>query len=81
MEVFIMIFEKIATIIAEQLQIDQSKITLESKVIDDLKADSLDVVELLMALEEEFDISVDEDEAGKLSTVGDIVKLIENNKK
>lgn len=76
-----MIFEKIATIIAEQLQIDQSKITLESKVIDDLKADSLDVVELLMALEEEFDISVDEDEAGKLSTVGDIVKLIENNKK
>lgn len=75
-----MTFKKVAELLADQLGIDESTIKPESKVIDDLKADSLDVVELLMTLEEEFDIAVSEEEASKLSTVADIVKIIDSNK-
>ena len=73
-------FDKVKSLLSEQLGIDEEKITLNSKVIDDLKADSLDVVELLMTLEEECDIVVSEEDASKLATVGDIVNMIDSNK-
>ena len=73
-------FEKIAEVLADQLGIDRSKITLESRIVEDLGADSLDVVELLMSLEEKYSITVSDDEAGSIRTVADIVKLIENKK-
>lgn len=72
-----MVFEKVAGFLADQLGVDEASITMDSKIIDDLKADSLDVVELLMTLEDEFGVSVDEDDASGIQTVGDIVKLIE----
>ncbi len=74
-----MTFKKVASFLSEQLGVDEDSIKMDSKIIDDLKADSLDVVELLMTLEDEFDIVVSEDEASSLQTVGDIVKLIDNN--
>jgi acyl carrier protein len=75
-----MIFEKVQEKVAEQLGVDADEVTLESSFIDDLGADSLDIVELLMALEEEFDIEIPDEEAEKLSTVGDVVDYIKNNK-
>lgn len=72
-----MTFDKVKEIIAEQLGIDASTITKNSKVIADLGADSLDIVELVMALEDEFGVSVDEDKVQNLVTVGDIVNLID----
>lgn len=74
-----MIFEKVQEKIAEQLSIDTEDITMESSFIEDLGADSLDIVELLMALEEEFDIEIPDEEAEKLITVGDVVDYIKNN--
>ena len=74
-----MIFEKVQEKVSEQLGVDVEEVTLESSFIDDLGADSLDIVELLMALEEEFDIEIPDEEAEKLSSVGDVVKYIENN--
>ena len=71
--------EKIKELIAKQLNKPVAEITEEKEVVKDLGADSLDVVEMLMNLEEEFDISVPESEAVKIKTVGDIIKLI--NKK
>ena len=76
-----MIFEKVQEKIAEQLGIDTDDITMESSFIEDLGADSLDIVELLMALEEEFDIEIPDEEAEKLVTVGDVVDYIKNNHK
>ena len=70
--------EKIKKVLADQLGVDESKITPNSKIVEDLGADSLDVVELLMNLEEEYGISVSEDEATKISTVGDFVSLVES---
>jgi acyl carrier protein len=75
-----MIFEKVQEKVAEQLGVDAEEVTMESSFIDDLGADSLDIVELLMALEEEFDIEIPDEEAEKLSTVGDVVDYIKNNK-
>ncbi|KUO75157.1 MAG: acyl carrier protein [Clostridia bacterium BRH_c25] len=75
-----MIFEKVQEKVAEQLGVDAEEVTLESSFIDDLGADSLDIVELLMALEEEFDIEIPDEEAEKLATVGDVVDYIKNNK-
>jgi acyl carrier protein len=69
-------FNKVADMLSEQLGINKDKITLESDVIKDLGADSLDVVQMLMALEEDFGITVSEDDAANLRTVADIVKLI-----
>ena len=69
-------FNKLADMLSEQLGINKDKITLESDVIKDLGADSLDVVQMLMALEEDFGITVSEDDAANLRTVADIVKLI-----
>ena len=70
--------EKIRELIAKQLNKPVSEITDEKEVVKDLGADSLDVVEMLMNFEEEFDISVPESEAVKIKTVGDIIKLINN---
>ena len=74
-----MIFEKVQEKVAEQLSIDPEEVTMESSFIEDLGADSLDIVELLMALEEEFDIEIPDEEAEKLVTVGDVVDYIKNN--
>lgn len=70
-------FEKIKKIIAEQLYIDSSSITEETKFIDDLGADSLDIVQMLIAMEKTFEISFGEDEIAEIKTVGDAKRLIE----
>ena len=69
-------FNKVAELLSEQLGISKSEIALDSDVIKDLGADSLDVVQLLMSLEEDFGITVSEQEASNLQTVEDIIKLI-----
>lgn len=76
-----MTFDKIAKVLAEQLGIDQGKITLNSKIVEDLGADSLDVVELLVSLEEEYNVKVSDEEASGIHTVGDIVTLIDEKTK
>ena len=75
-----MTYEKITELLAKQLGIAKESITAESEVIKDLGADSLDIVEMLMGLEEEFGIEVSEDEAVALRTVGDIVAVIDSKK-
>ena len=70
-------FDKIAKLLAEQLGIPQSKITLESKIVEDLGADSLDGVELLMTLEDETGKTIPDEEVTKIKTVGEIVEVIE----
>ena len=72
-------FEKVKKIIAEQLGVDESEIKDESHFIDDLGADSLDTVELVMALEEEFGIEIPDESAEKIQTVGDVRKFIEEH--
>ncbi|HOF94051.1 MAG TPA: acyl carrier protein [Clostridia bacterium] len=72
-------FEKVRDIIAKQLDLDADIITMESKLVEDLKADSLDVVELIMDLEQEFDIEIPDEELPKVRTVGDIVEYLEGN--
>ena len=67
---------KITSIISEQLGVEESKIVLQSHFVDDLDADSLDIVELVMALEEEFEISIPDDAAEKISTVQSAVDYI-----
>ncbi|MCL6500706.1 MAG: acyl carrier protein [Candidatus Pacearchaeota archaeon] len=74
-----MVFEKVKKIIVEQLGVEEDDITMESSFIDDLGADSLDIVELIMALEEEFDLEIPDSEAEKITTVGDAVEYIKNN--
>jgi acyl carrier protein len=69
-------FEKIKAIIVEQLGVDESEVTPEAHFIDDLGADSLDTVELVMALEEEFGIEISDEDAEKIQTVGDVEKYI-----
>lgn len=69
-------FEKVRAILMEQLNLKEDKIKLESRIVEDLGADSLDVVELLMTMEDKFNVSVSDDEAVNLKTVNDIVTLI-----
>lgn len=71
-------FEKVRDILAEQLEVDPDTITMETNIQEDLSADSLDVVELIMTLESEFDIMISDDTAMTLVTVGEIVKFLEN---
>ena len=74
-------FEKIRSIISEQLSIDDvDTITLDTSLTEDLEADSLDAVEVIMALEDEFGIEKPDEEAEHFKTIGDICKFIENNK-
>ncbi|MCL2740513.1 MAG: acyl carrier protein [Oscillospiraceae bacterium] len=74
-----MVFEKVKKIVVEQLGIEEDEVSLEASFIDDLGADSLDIVELIMALEEEFDLEIPDSEAEKISTVGDAVEYIKGN--
>ena len=75
------IFEKIKNIIVEQLQVAETAVTEDASFIDDLGADSLDLVELIMALEEEFGIEIPDADAEKVVTVGDVVSYIKENVK
>ncbi len=68
--------DRIKKIIVDQLGIDESKITENSSFVDDLGADSLDIVELIMAFEEEFDIEIPDEDAEKMKTVGDAVRYL-----
>ncbi len=74
-----MVFERIRKIIADQLGAAEDDVTMETTFIEDLGADSLDVVELVMAIEDEFDMEIDEEEAENISTVGDVVDYIKAN--
>ncbi|MBP7176945.1 MAG: acyl carrier protein [Ruminiclostridium sp.] len=71
-----MAFEKVKEIVVEQLGVEESEVVMEASFIDDLGADSLDIVELIMALEEEFDLEIPDKEAEKITTVGDAVEYI-----
>ena len=71
-------FEKIKAIIAEVLNVDENEITMETTFTDDLGADSLDVFQIIMGLEEEFDIEIANEDAEKIVTVGDAVEQIKN---
>ena len=74
-----MIFEKLAALIAEQFNVDAGSITMDTSFTDDLNADSVDIVDLSMALEEEFGIEeLDEEEASSISTVSDLVRFLQN---
>mgnify|MGYP000967918438 CR=1 FL=1 len=70
------IFEKVKAVVVDQLGVDEASVTMESSFIDDLGADSLDIVELIMGLETEFDIEIPDEDAEKISTVGDAVNYI-----
>lgn len=72
-------FEKVKDIIVESLSCEADDVTLEASLTDDLDADSLDAVELIMAVEDEFDIEISDEEAAKMKTVQDIVNYVEAN--
>ena len=73
------IFEKIRDLLAEQLDIPADSITPESDIIDDLEADSLTVLDMVMTLEDEFDIEIPDEDVEKLSTVGSVVSYVEDH--
>ncbi len=73
------VLEKVKKIIVEQLGVADTAVTMEASFIDDLGADSLDIVELIMALEEEFDIEIPDSDAEKVVTVGDVVDYIKDH--
>lgn len=72
------IISKVKEITSEQLGVDRSQITAEANFVDDLGADSLDTVELVMALEEEFDLEISDEEAEKLTTVEKVISYVED---
>ena len=72
-----MTFEKIRSIIVEQLSVDESMVTMDTNLMKDLEADSLDAVEIIMAIEEEFDIEIPDEEAEKCQLVGDLVSYVD----
>lgn len=74
-----MVFDKIKDIIVEQLDVEEDAVTMEASITEDLGADSLDVVDLVMSIEESFDVEIPDEEVENIKTVGDIVKYIENN--
>lgn len=74
-----MVFDKVAEILAEQLDADKEDITADTRIAEDLNADSLDVVELLMAIEDEFEITIPDEEIENLKTVGDVADYIQSN--
>ena len=73
-------FEKVRDIVVEQLGVEADEVSIESTFIDDLGADSLDIVELIMAFEEEFNIEIPDEAAEKIKTVQDVVNYIDQNK-
>ncbi len=74
-----MVFEKVKSIIVDQLDVEEEKVTPDANIQEDLGADSLDIVDLVMSFEEEFDIEIPDDQVENIKTVGDIVKYIEDN--
>jgi acyl carrier protein len=74
-----MVFEKVRKILSDQLEIDEDMITMDSDLVEDLKADSLAIVELIMDLEQEFDLDIPDEELPKVVTVKDVVTYIEKN--
>lgn len=74
-------FDEVKAIVVEQLGVEEDQVSLDSSFVDDLGADSLDIVELIMALEDKFGIEIPDADAEKIATVGDAVKFIENAKK
>ncbi len=73
------VFERVKGVIVEQLGVAENNVTMEASFIDDLGADSLDIVELIMALEEEFDTEIPDSDAEKIVTVGDVVEYIKDH--
>ncbi len=74
-----MVFEKIKAMLAEQLDADADEMTMETNIAKDLEADSLDVVELLMTIEDEFNIEIPDEEIENIKTIGDLTEYIQNN--
>ncbi len=74
-----MVFEKVREILVDQLDVQEDAVTMDASITGDLGADSLDIVDLVMSLEEEFDTEIPDEEIENIKTVGDIVKYIENN--
>lgn len=74
-----MVFEKVREILMEQLDVEESVVTMEASILEDLGADSLDIVDLVMTLEDEFDMEIPDEEIENIKTVGDIVHYIEEN--
>ncbi len=73
-----MVFEKVKSVIADQLGVDEDSITMDSSFVDDLGADSLDIVELIMGLETEFDLEIPDEDAENILSVGDAVSYIKD---
>ncbi len=74
-----MVFDKIRDIIVEQLSVDESMVTMDTNLMKDLEADSLDAVEIIMAIEEEFGVEIPDEEAEKFKLVGDLVNYVEEH--
>ena len=74
-----MVFERIRQILMDQLDLDEEKITMDADIVDDLEADSLDVVDLVMTIEDEYGLEVPDDQIENFRTVGDVVRYIEEN--
>ena len=74
-----MVFERIREIICDQLDLEEDKVTMDSDIMEDFEADSLDVVDLVMSIEDEFGLEVPDDEIENFRTVGDVVRYIEEN--
>jgi len=74
------IFDEVKEVVVEQLNVNPDEVKEDSKFVEDLGADSLDIVELVMAIEEKFEIEIPDSEAEKVATVADVVKYIEANK-
>ena len=75
-----MIFDKIKDIIIDKLQVEESDVAMDTNLMKDLSADSLDAVEIIMAIEDEFGIEIPDEDAENIQTVGDLVKYVEENK-
>ena len=75
------IFQKLKTIVVDHLGVNEENVTMEATFVDDLAADSLDIVELVMTIEEEFDLEIPDSDAEKIVTIGDVVKYIEEHLK
>ena len=74
-----MIFDKIKDIIIEQLQVDEADVTMDTNLMKDLSADSLDAVEIIMAIEDEYAIEIPDEEVENIKTIGDLTEYIQNN--
>jgi acyl carrier protein len=72
-----MVFEKVRSILCQQLDVEEDQVSMESNIVEDLNADSLDLVDLLMSLEDEFDVEVPDEMVENIKTVGDLVRYIE----